>query len=454
MTRTTKAPRALTAVAIGVALALVACSPSAEKAKEDEGFVRLFDGESLDGFVQRGGEAIYTVEGGAIVGRTVLDTPNSFLCTDRDYEDFVLEFDVKVDPELNSGVQIRSHSAPDYRSGRVHGYQVEIDPTDRGYSGGVYDEARRGWLQNPEGNEEAMEAFKSGEWNAYRIEATGDRIRTWVNGVPVSEVVDGLDRSGFIGLQVHSADEAGLEVRWRDLWLKELPPSTGGEQPNTLTREEHEAGWRLLWDGRSTWGWRGAKSEKFPEEGWEIADGALTVLESGGGESRAGGDIVTVAPYSDFDLELEFKITPGANSGIKYFVDTELNEGEGSAIGLEYQILDDERHPDAREGDGNRKLASLYDLIPASEDKPVRPIGEWNEARIVSRGSHVEHWLNGQKVVEFERGSPEYRDRVAHSKYKIWKDFGELPEGPILLQEHGNRVSFRNIKIRELSAPE
>jgi hypothetical protein len=242
-------------------------------------------------------------------------------------------------------------------------------------------------------------------------------------------------------------------VRWRNLWLKELPPVPGGEHPNTLTTEEREAGWRLLWDGRTSWGWRGAKSEEFPEEGWEIADGVLTVLESGGAESRAGGDIVTVDPYSDFELELEFKITPGANSGIKYFVDTELNKGEGSAIGLEYQILDDERHPDAEKGrDGTRKLASLYDLIPASEDKPVRPIGEWNRARIVSRGSHVEHWLNGEKVVEFERGSPEFRDLVARSKYKGWKDFGELPEGPILLQDHGNRVSFRNIKIRELPA--
>jgi hypothetical protein len=450
MTWTIPVPRALAAGVAGACLALVACSPSADRARQEEGFVPLFDGQTLDGFVQRGGEAVYTVEDGAIVGRTVLDTPNTFLCTDRDYEDFVLEFEVEVDPELNSGVQIRSHSTPDYRDGRVHGYQVEIDPTDRGYSGGVYDEARRGWLQNPEGHEEAMKAFKSGTWNAYRIEAVGDRIRTWVNDVPVSDVVDGLDRSGFIGLQVHAADKPGLEVRWRNLWLKELPPVPGGQHPNTLTREAREAGWRLLWDGRTSWGWRGAKSEEFPEEGWEIADGALTVLESGGGESRAGGDIVTKDSYSDFELELEFKITPGANSGVKYFVDTDLNKGEGSAIGLEYQILDDERHPDATQGrGGNRTLASLYDLIAAPEDKPVRPVGEWNVARIVSRGPHVEHWLNGEKVLEFERGSREFRDLVARSKYKIWKDFGELPDGPILLQDHGNRISFRNIKIRE-----
>ena len=180
----------------------------------------------------------------------------------------------------------------------------------------------------------------------------------------------------------------------------------------------------------------------------------LTVLETGGAEADAGGDIVTVDQYSDFELELEFRITPGANSGIKYFVDPELNKGEGSAIGLEFQILDDDAHPDAQMGrDGNRTMASLYDLIPASGDKSVRPVGEWNEARLVSRGTHVEHWLNGEKVLEFERGSPAFRELVAQSKYKVWKDFGESPEGHILLQDHGNRVSFRNVKIRNLDPP-
>jgi hypothetical protein len=226
---------------------------------------------------------------------------------------------------------------------------------------------------------------------------------------------------------------------------------TGERAANTLTAAEKAEGWTLLWDGQTTKGWRGAKSDEFPAEGWEVRDGVLSVLETGGGESRAGGDIVTRAEFSDFDLRLEFRLTPGANSGIKYFVDTDLNKAEGSAIGLEYQLLDDARHPDARMGrDGNRTLASLYDLIPAAADKPTRPIGEWNEARIVSRGRHVEHWLNGTKVVEYERGGAEFRRLVALSKYKIWKDFGELPSGPVLLQDHGNRVSFRSIRIRRL----
>jgi hypothetical protein len=223
--------------------------------------------------------------------------------------------------------------------------------------------------------------------------------------------------------------------------------------PNTLTDAERAEGWQLLWDGRTTGGWRSARGREFPKEGWEIRDGVLSVVETGGAESRAGGDIVTAAAYSAFDLRVEFRLTPGANSGIKYYVDTDLNKGEGSAIGLEFQLLDDSRHPDARQGrDGNGTLASLYDLIPASAGKKPRPIGEWNQARIVSAGRHVEHWLNGAKVLEYERGSEEFRKLVAESKYKVWPAFGEKTSGPILLQDHGNRVSFRNVKIRELKA--
>ncbi len=223
-------------------------------------------------------------------------------------------------------------------------------------------------------------------------------------------------------------------------------------EPNTLTMKEKAEGWKLLWDGRTTKGWRSARGPGFPKTGWEIKNGELTVLESDGAESAAGGDIITEEKFSNFELMVDFKITEGANSGIKYFVDPELNKGPGSSIGPEFQILDDERHPDAKLGvAGNRTVGSLYDLIAASPDKKVNPPGQWNTARIVAKGNHVEHWLNGQKVVEYERGTQMWRALVAYSKYAKWPAFGELREGNILLQDHGNRVSFRNIKIRPLS---
>jgi hypothetical protein len=241
-------------------------------------------------------------------------------------------------------------------------------------------------------------------------------------------------------------------VRWRSIRIKELPRAATGLSPNTLTELERSQGFELLFDGRSTWGWRGAREKEFPKGGWEVKDGELSVLESGGAESRNGGDIVTLKRLKAFELKLEFRLTEGANSGIKYYVDPELNQGPGSSIGLEYQLLDDARHPDAKAGrGGNRTLASLYDLIAAAPDKPAKPIGEWNEARIVSRGRHIEHWLNGTKVLKYERSTPEFRRLVAESKYKVWPGFGELGEGNLLLQDHGNRVSFRNVKLRELT---
>ncbi len=425
----------------------------------------LFNGEDLSGWTQLGGEAEYSVRDGAIVGSTVHDTPNSFLATDRPYGDFILELDYRVDTTMNSGIQVRSNSHDYYMDGRVHGYQVEIDPSERGWSAGIYDEARRGWLVPLTGNTEAQQAFKKDGWNHYRIEAIGDTLKTWINGVPAAHLIDDKTREGFIALQVHSIGEdakAGTEILWKD--IKILTDSTAAAHSrdiplepvltkNRLTQAEKDNGWELLWDGETTAGWRGARLEGFPEQGWEIEDGVLTVLASGGGESEAGGDIVTDSLYGDFELQVDFRITEGANSGIKYYVDTQLNQGEGSAIGLEYQILDDARHPDAKLGnhEGSRTLASLYDLIRADPSKPVNPIGEWNTARIVSREGHVEHWLNGVKVLEYERGSDAYRQLVAESKYEVWPDFGEADRGHILLQDHGDRVSFRNIKIKTLN---
>jgi hypothetical protein len=439
--------------------------------------VDLFNGKNLDGWTQRGGKAVYTIENGEIVGTSVLNTPNSFLCTDRTYGDFILEYEFKVDPRLNSGVQIRSQCFDQEKTyeldgktlkvpaGRVHGYQVEIDPDvprKRMWSAGIYDEARRGWLFPAAGDKEQMakfsaqgiRLFKPEDWNHVRVEARGDSIKTFLNGEARADLKDAVTPRGFIGLQVHGIGKKefeGTQVRWRNLKITDLDPPA-----NTLGAAEKAAGWRLLWDGKTSDGWRSAKSDAFPNKGWEIKDGVLTVLASGGAEAAAGGDIITRDRFSDFELKLDFRITAGANSGIKYFCQPNLDPitgtgaktATGSAIGLEYQILDDARHPDAKMGrDGNRTIASLYDLMTADPAKQPSPIGEWNHAHLIVRGNHVEHWLNGKKVIAYERGSKEFRDAVAMSKYKKIPGFGEWADGHILLQDHGDRVSFRNIKI-------
>lgn len=449
-------------MAAGIIAFLTGCDGT-QQASNDP-WTSLFNGENFEGWNQKGGEAIYTVEDGVIVGTTVLNTPNSFMTTNENYSDFILELEYKVDPMLNCGVQIRSNSLPEYRDGRVHGYQVEIDPSERAWSAGIYDEARRGWLYPLSNNEAAQNAFKQGDWNKYRIEAIGNHIKTFINGVPAANLYDDMTSEGFIGLQVHgigdNAEKEGVQVMYKDIRImtenleEHAMPSTSpvvSYLTNELVPEEEEQGYVLLFDGQSTEGWRGANMEEFPEFGWSIEDGILMVHASGGAEAQHGGDIVTEGEYSDFVFELQFKITEGANSGIKYFV-TENEKTSGSAIGLEYQILDDKVHPDAKKGnhEGSRTLASLYDLIKA-EDKRFHGVGNWNIAKIVSEGNHVEHWLNNIKVLEYERGSDEYKQLVSESKYAKWDDFGMADQGHILLQDHGNEVHYKSIKLLDLT---
>ena len=227
------------------------------------------------------------------------------------------------------------------------------------------------------------------------------------------------------------------------------------QTPNTLTAIEKADGWKLLFDGTTTTGWRSARGGGFPAIGWAVQDGTLTVTETGGEEAGNGGDIVTDRTYGNFELSVDFKTSPGANSGIMYLVDLSLapkHNGRGSPVGFEYQVLDDALHPDAKRGkDGDRTVASLYDLIPAAAGKPIKPVGEWNTARIVVRGMHGEHWLNGVKVLEYDRDSPEFKSTIAASKFQVYPSFGLGSSGYLLLQDHGFPVWFRNIKIHELS---
>lgn len=428
----------------------------------------LFNGKDLSGWKVLGGTATFEVDNGVIVGTTVEGSPNTFLATEKEYGDFILEAEVMVEaPEGNSGIQTRSHFDPigNNGKGRVYGRQCEVDPSHRRWTGGIYDEGRRDWLYPVDLNASAKNAYKHGQYNHLKMECIGNEMKTWVNGIPVSYLIDTIDTKGFIALQVHSVqkhEHVGKKVFFKNIRIKTkgIKPTPFPEYvyaanftPNQLSLDEKKSGWKLLFDGKSAAGWRSAKGKTFPDKGWEINHGTLSVLGNDGSESTNGGDIVTNEKFSAFDLSFEFNFTPGANSGIKYFVTLD-EETKGSNIGLEYQILDDILHVDAKMGrDGNRTLASLYDLIKAeNQSRFTKPAGQWNRGRIVVYpNDKVEHYLNGVKVLEYIRGSKEYRDLVAISKYFIWKNFGEASSGHILLQDHGNAVSFRSIKIKELN---
>lgn len=446
--------------------------------KSTEQWEYLFNGKDLKGWKKLNGTANYTVKNGELIGTTVLNSPNTFLATEKLYGDFIFEMDFKVDSRMNSGVQFRSEikdandkcEVTDKKTPeRVHGYQMEIDPSSRAWSGGIYDEARKGWLYSMEYNPSAKTAFKNDQWNHYRIECIGNSIRTWVNGIACAHLIDDQTAKGFIALQVHQINdekELGREIRWKNVRIqtKNLKPSPADNLfvintiPNSISPEEKRNGVRLLWDGVTTNGWRGAYKNTFPNNIWYVKDGTLNVKASNGAESANGGDIVTIDEFHAFDLQFEFQLSDTANSGVKYFVTEKENNG-GSAIGLEYQILDDDKHPDGKLGSiGNRTMASLYDLIPSkkiyggnNDRREKLPIGAWNRGRIVVfPDGKIEHWINGWKVVEYQRGTQYYLALVAKSKYVIWPNFGMAEKGHILLQEHGTHVAYRSIKIKEL----
>ena len=315
-------------------------------------------------------------------------------------------------------MQVRSEVFPDastatingkefkFAADRIHGYQCEIDmdaARGRMWTGGIYDEARRQWLY-PEGevtgekadetspsgmefSEQGRKISKNGEWNKLRIVCNGPDIKTWLNGVPRAEIYDSFTPKGVIALQVHGVgkDESkvGLKVSFRNMRLREIH-----HKDNTLTDEEKSKGWKLLWDGKTFDGWRKPQSDDFPTQSWKIEDGVLTVdpgLTNGEAESQSGGDIITRDRYSNFELTADFKCSPGCNSGIKIFVQPNISPidkitgkptGKGSAIGLEYQILDDVKHPDAKLGhDGDRKSWRPLRSDPVRHQQTGEPNG-------------------------------------------------------------------------------
>ena len=210
---------------------------------------------------------------------------------------------------------------------------------------------------------------------------------------------------------------------------------------NGIIQAQTKAGWRPLFNGKTLEGWKNAKHDTLPEKSWSVENGELTFDPSKG----HGSDIITTRSFKDFDLSVQFKISEGGNSGIKYFL------LPNTSLGCEFQIIDDNKHPDAKLGvNGNRKTGALYDILPADPNKPYKPAGKWNTARIVVKGNHAEHWLNGLKIVAYERDSEAFKEAIAKSKFNSTPGFAAAVSSPILLQAHGDKVTFRNIKIKEL----
>ena len=398
----------------------------------DEGWTELFDGRTLDGWVQKNGTATYAVEEGTIVGRTTEGSPNSFLSTMKDYGNFELLVDVKVDGGLNSGIQIRSQTTDGSNHGRVNGPQVEIESSgaNGAEAGYVYGDATgRGWL-TPEERLKPHKHFQDGEWNTYRILADGPRIQTWINGEAIEDLTDEAifetHPRGFISLQVHGVKKGTgpYQVAWRNIKLRRLPESP--RPANQLTKSEEEQGFQRLFNGQNLDGWKHGGN-------WVVEDGVLT-------RTGKGGSLVyeqTNIP-DDFDLRFEWKVAEGSNSGV-YYRPTQM----------EYQILDNAVHADGR--NPRTSAASLYFCMAPSYDA-TRPVGEWNEGRIVCKGSVIQHWLNGQKVIDFDYNDPKWGAEVEMLKQRG----GDVTArgANLSLQDHGDPVWYRSIRLREIPADE
>jgi hypothetical protein len=359
-----------------------------------------------------------------------------FLSTVKEYSDFIFEVEVKMpEGKCNSGFLFRSHKSKN----RMFGYQAEVDPSGRKWSGGLYDEGRRGWFISPNRDhakskeakeqsiaafvERAGDCFKRHDWNKYRIECRGGHIKISVNGVTTTDIHDQKDAKGYIALQHHG--EKGQIYRFRNIRIMELTADNAAVRSSSTE-------WTSLFASGDFSQWTSIKGQAVGE-GWSIKNGI--VHRSG----RRPGDIITKQQYKDFELCFNWKISEGGNSGIKY-----RTKGR---LGLEYQVLDDAKHKDSKIP--THRAGSLYELAAAPDSKPIHPVGDWNQSRILANGNTIQHWLNGEKIVDIEVGSDDWNQRFQKSKYSKNQGFGSWT-GPILLQDHNDEVWFKNVQICEL----
>ncbi|MCH6255058.1 DUF1080 domain-containing protein [Puniceicoccaceae bacterium K14] len=397
----------------GINPATLALNTTPEPNLDDETFVDIFNGTDLTGWSVKGSEMKFEVIDGEIVGTCTPDLrPNSFLSTDKSYSDFIFTAEFKWDVIGNSGIMFRADTLD---SGQVFGYQSEMDPSPRAWTGGIYGEAMDGWIY-PLSKEEHADARAAVEnpnaWNRMTIYARGGVIKTWINGAPSARIVDYSRSEGFFGLQVHSGKKG--TIRWKNIKVKEFEPATNLLESNDLSQ------WTQV-DGSAV------------GEGWTVENGIVSRHKKG------AGDIISKEHFDNFEFRFDWKISEAGNSGVKY-----RTQGK---LGLEYQVLDDEKHPDNKIE--SHLAGALYDLLPTIDEKPLNPVGEWNSGKIVVDGNTFQHWLNGKKVVEIEYDSDQWKKLFEKSKYAEYDDFGSW-SGPILLQDHHDLVWFRDLTIRSL----
>jgi len=378
----------------------------------------LFDGKSLDNWKVRNGTATYVVEDGAIVGTTAEGSPNSFLSPPKDYSDFILEFETLCDPVLNSGVQIRSHEYPEetktiinnngrrertFPKGRVHGYQVEVTVAERGLAGGIFDEGRSGWIDQPNSKPACANAFKDNQWNHYRIVARGDHIRTWVNGAACADLVDPKDLSGFLGFQVHSFKGEPAQVRWRNINIQDLGRHA----------------WKPLFDGKSLDGW-----SKTGGGAAKVSNGEIHLTAKKGSDA---GFLMSDRTFDNATVRLEYKASSG-NSGLFFRAVGTLGARPRSVIGYEVDIAPADSAGGLQEP-GRRPW--VVPLDPEEVAHYFKP-GEWNELVVSFHGGRIVVHVNGTQTVDV-RGDNGRRD------------------GRLALQLNSRRdpvdVQFRHIEI-------
>ena len=382
---------------------------------QKKAIIHLLQDTSLSHMQKRGGNAVYELKDGILTGYSKFGTPNTFLCTKDMYKDIILDFQVFIDPRLNSGVQIRSDSVNVKGRETVAGLQVEIDPSDRAWSGGIYEENRRGWIHSLAHNEKARKAFKNNTWNAYHIEAIGNSIRVWVNGINTTNLLDTASLAGLIGFQVHAiGDESkeGAKVQWKDIRL-----ITSDFEKHRIPIQDSDPELNLL---------PNVLSERETEQGWVIPNKDIV------GNSKTAKRVTLANSEGDFELKLEYKVNKLEAAAIEYGQDL-----KGQPM-LEYAILDDIHFKNPKQN--SQKTGGLLGKLEAQNlsnperDKPVRNFDQWSQVHIIYKNGDVQHYLNNSLVLD----------------YAI-KDIGNVrPKKTIFFKNKGGGAYLRSIKLRNL----